>query len=293
MSATILAAAVADCQYEALTVKAWSRPACRALGLAIALAAVCSTRSIAQQQFLWDDYCTVGGLQFCASVELGLVPGGPTAEWGSVPTTTTLSIRIRNLEGTLGTNPWAMSQVEFNNLQTDAPLGGFATPTRQATLSGSAQFLLTASPAECALMLVPSCPGPGWGNAEWDWWANGFYGSGVTSGTYWGTDYAPFDPVAVVGCDAPPQGPYWATGYYQTCGDGWVGFEFTLPGTWTFDQSSYVSLVGWGQDDSLFTCQFGQGCAAATPEPMTVVLLATGLLGIGVVRRRRKHAPDG
>src|SRR5437868_4917952 len=140
-------------------------------GLVVAWTMAAATAAAAQQQLSWQNYCTVGGSQLCSSIQLNLTPdaGG-----------TDFSILLRNLEGSLGTTPWSLYNVTFNGLQTNLPSSLVATPTFHAALSGSADYLVTADPATCATNLrLGGCPGPGWGNVEWDWIGAGQVGSHI------------------------------------------------------------------------------------------------------------------
>lgn len=246
-------------------------------GLVVAWTMVAAPAAVAQQQLSWQNYCTVTGTLLCSSIQLNLTPdaGG-----------TDFSILLRNLEGSLGITPWSLYNVSFDLTTTMGP--GFATPTFDAALSGSAGYVVTADPASC--VVIGGCPGPGWGNMEWDWVG----GSGLV-GSH--KDQLP-NPFGIVGCDATAQPPsssgYMGAGYFQTCGDGWIGFNFTLPGAWMFDANSTVTLSTYDGTD-FGSCTFDQTCMAtssmtATPEPATAGLLATGLLAIGgaaALRRRR------
>jgi hypothetical protein len=250
------------------------------LGLVVAWTIAAAPAAEAQQSLSWDNYCTVSGSLLCSSIQLNLTPdaGG-----------TDFSIMLRNLEGSLGTTPWSLYNVAFNGLETTVPLSLVATPTFQAVLSGSADYLVTADAATCASNLkLGGCPGPNWGNVEWDWTGAGQVGSHI--------DNLP-KPFGIVGCDAPvqpdPSTSYWGGGYFQTCGDGWVDFNFTLPGSWMFDAASTVSIVTY--DGANFSnCTFDQTCLetssmTATPEPATIGLLATGLFAVGGLTQRRRR----
>ena len=250
-----------------------------AIGLVLSLAAAAPLRADPPQTLSFLNYCEMGTLDLCSSIVVNLVPSG-----GS----TALTISLQNLQGTLGSQAWAMYDINLGNLHTNLVpgTGGIALPN--ADLVGTAGYLSTVNPATCAIFA--ECPnGPG--NGEWDW------GSGLSSlppqrGLIQSTSDPSPNPYAIVGCNAPPQsGPAFEWGYLQTCGDGWVNFTFNLPGTWTFDDSSYVSRGAWDQNGNYTRCTMGQDCTQVTPEPETIVLLATGLSGIGAFsfRRRRRR----
>ena len=54
-----------------------------------------------------------------------------------------------------------------------------------------------------------------------------------------------------------------------------------MPGRWELTEETYLNLPGG-------VCTVASGCLLVTPEPFTVALLATGLLGLGGVGLRRR-----
>lgn len=224
----------------------------------------------ADQQFSWLNYCTVGSLQMCASVEVTVVPSGNQ---------TLFTVRMRNLQGTLGTTPYRFFNLGFQGLlQTNSPPVSWAFP-QKATLSGTASFHID-DPLICSL--IPPCPAPNWGTTQW------FYRttSGGRGNTNWEQDANGAMMDNIMGCGDVSSIGGW--GSFQTCGDGWVEVTFALFGGWAFDENTTMQWRAFS-DDGQVDCNAGVDCFQATPEPVTIVLLSTGLLGIGAVRRRKSR----
>ncbi len=233
----------------------------KVVGLVIALA-LSATGTLRAGQLSWLNYCTTGSLRTCASVQIMTTISGST---------TNVSVRVKNLQGT----------PNFTNL----PAYGIASvwfDVSPGAYQSSNPYVLEGDNLQTDAGTVNGAP------TAAEWHQHVIDKSNPLSGGFSYDRYL-MHGGAIIGCDAPAALLNTA-GAIQTC-DDWVTFNFTTNFAWDVAQlgnveMNYQAVFADGTGD---VCTDGLNCSVV-PEPITMVLLGSGLLGIGgaAYRKRRR-----
>lgn len=216
----------------------------------------------------WNYVCMPGAFQACASVSL-LTQYDPTTQ------ITSLRLQVANLQGSEAwlpnPGPYSIERVRINNMtavrssitQEPRPF------PRSKVLNWHAEVGVR-GPYEP--FLPDELNGSSWGTAE-----PSVVASWVVNGGVWG-------------CDGVLPGP--RASYSTWMCRGYLEYVFTFAGLWEVTDASTLSLqFSSAGADQAHNCTTGIDCQMVTPEPITLVLLGTGVASLGGfhVRRRRRQ----
>lgn len=243
----------------------------RSIGLTFLLAGLATTPAHATPDNLfWQALCSTGAIRACASIMV-------RTAWTS-PTTNVAEVWIRNLQGFDPRDNTGGSVFDsFLLLMPNSPFlddGGGSVP-RVGT------------------------HGPVGGSAS------GWIGDGISMPQYFSyflNDVEEGQPGdGVQGCAPGPQRDLYlgqTQHNVQTCNalgfTGWATIatfqsptDFVDPYKWDTSGASFT-LYGATHDGKFFQIDFPAGAAVVTPEPSSIVLLASGLVLVGCAVRRRR-----
>lgn len=235
------------------------------LGAALAAATALPAPGSAQ---VYDNLCTAGAIRTCASIQVStMLVGGNTV----------VTMRVRNLQGQLATDNTGGSLI--TQLGITAPdISGTTVEGPQVSWEGA---------------------GTNVGSAEdyWDFSSRRIGGTGVE----FATEDGKANRGAIRGCDPSEANP---SSYFLTCDSNqWVSFAFTLVDADFSDTNWQVAygvqaVVNGGENWNSIQCVPGNPdhpCdSEVVPEPITMILLGSGLAGVGGVglRRRRREQDE-
>lgn len=216
----------------------------------------------------FSNLCLAASIRTCASIQVFTTANGSNTD---------VVLRVRNLQGT------ATLGGAFDNTGGSLITRlGIVAPPIGATVGGlsilTSGAVTNVNNAESYWQLRN--PGALGGMIELD--------ASITPGSVNG---------GIRGCNPSAAGGI--TSWFDTCGVGWVEFHFTTAGLWSASQAEVAFLSqhwavngGGAECDTDPTTSGRHECAIVTPEPMTVLLLGSGLAGmggVGLLRRRRNH----
>lgn len=214
---------------------------------------------------LFRDYCTTGQIRACASVEI---------ETTTIGGYTQVKIRAANHQG-WATFPFANQASALFKISVNSQTYNFGAP----------------DPASLTVGVID--PGASETGNAGDLWQVYESADQLRLRLTDDDDYEG----AIFGCDTEEDDD--TEGYFQTCDGGWVQFTFNTPYVWDANEADVEIEWKVSIDETIYSCTTGgaQGCVqtTVTPEPATIVLLASGLMvlgGAGVMRRRRRGGVD-
>jgi len=236
--------------------------------LAALVAVTAGSASATEMQF--NNYCTAGSIRTCASLKV-------VTNWNATLNRNEVQVWVRNLQGTHNMDNTGGSPITRVGLT--APILRNVRNFAVTTDAGTGEY----------------------GNAS-SYWA--MRNSLIEGPVTFSTSVPNSSPEGgIMGCVPYPGA---VVNYFQTCGTGYVIFSFTTTNLWDASQAQ----VAWkiqtnANDQDFYACRsdapisspeycgsFDPIPPVATPEPVTVVLLGSGLAAMAGKYRRRKNGAE-